>query len=100
MIFLELAKKVLAKWQNDKEQKTDILFLRDNFDSKTAIEVLEPVPGVDEVIYVSGALLWNIDRNKQGKSRMQKGFVGSDLYKNMTARNINTVRKLASMLEE
>ena len=98
--FMRIANSVPDAWQNNKEQKTDILFLRSNFDSKAAIEVLDPISGVDEVVYVPGALLWNIDRSKQGKSRMQKGFIGSDLYKSMTARNVNTVRKLASMLEE
>lgn len=86
-------------WENDGEQKTDILFLWDTYDSPKSLDLLTLTKGVDDVSYVSGAILWHIDRAHYSKSGMHK-FIGTPLYKHMTARNINTVRKLTTMMEE
>ena len=75
-----------------------MLFLQPDFDHKAVMTNLSPVAGVDDVVFVPGALLWHVKRSCQSKSRMQKGFIGSQLYKHITARNVNTVRKLADLL--
>ena len=97
--FTEIAAKIPHIWQNDKTQKTDVLFLWPEFDSKEILKETPFVSGVDEVMYVPGGLIWHIDRKNQNKSYMQKGFIGSKLYKKMTARNVNTVRKLVQLLD-
>jgi uncharacterized protein (DUF1697 family) len=94
-----LARAVPAEWKNDAEQKTDILFLQDEYDSKKSIELLSLAGGIDEVLYIPGALVWHINRSQYTKSGMNK-FIGTVLYKHMTARNINTVRKLAELLKK
>lgn len=86
-------------WKNDGGQKTDILFLWDAFDTQKSVELLTLTKGVDDVIYVPGAILWHIDRKDYTKSGMHK-FIGTPLYKNMTARNVNTVRKLAALMQQ
>ncbi len=92
-----LCKQLPDKWQNDGVQKTDILFLWTGFDSKASLKLLEIDPKVDTLRYAAGAIAWNIDRKHYNKSGMNN-FIGTRLYKHMTARNINTVRKLAELL--
>jgi uncharacterized protein (DUF1697 family) len=69
-------------WTNDANMKCDVMFLWEGFDRKD----------------VPGAIIWRVDRSNQTKSGMIK-IVGTDLYKGMTIRNCNTVRKLAEMME-
>jgi uncharacterized protein (DUF1697 family) len=89
----KLVKAIPAEWLNNAEQKTDILFLWDAYDTKKSLGLIKQCEGVDTLLYISGAIVWNIDRVYYSKSGMQK-FIGTELYKHMTARNVNTVRKL------
>lgn len=98
--FKKIAQKIPHKWQNNTEQKTDILFLWPDFDNNAVLASEPFVEGVDELLYISDALIWHILKKQQNKSYMQKGFIGSNLYKNMTARNVNTVRKLVDLLDK
>lgn len=93
-----LAKTIPEGWTNDTDQKTDVIFLWDKYDSKKSISLLKLAPKIDTVKYIKGALVWNIKRSDYNKSGMHK-FIGTELYKNMTARNVNTVRKLAALTE-
>jgi uncharacterized protein (DUF1697 family) len=94
----KLCKEIPAEWTNDKDQRTDVLFLWDEFDKKTTLDVIAKNPSVDTLIYSKGAIVWNIKRNDYKKSGLHK-FIGTPVYKNMTARNINTVRKLAELMK-
>lgn len=96
--IIRLAKILPTGWRNDGEQKTDVLFLRDSYDNKKSLNLIEAVPGVDNFLYARGAIVWNINRKDYGRSGMNK-FIGSELYRNMTARNINTVRKFSDLLK-
>jgi uncharacterized protein (DUF1697 family) len=96
-VIRHLAAAIPEAWQNDDEQKTDILFLQPEFDGKKSIKLIDPVKDIDNVIYVQGAIAWNIRRADYAQSRMNK-FMRTELYKNMTARNVNTVRKLAQLM--
>ena len=95
--ILSLVKAIPKNWENNTEQKTDILFLWKKYDRKESLTFLFPTEGIETIKYVPGAILWNLDRINYNKSGMSK-FIGTKLYKHMTARNINTVRKLASLL--
>ncbi len=95
--ILMLAQKVPTEWENAGDQKTDVLFLWEDFDSKDSLKLIEPKEGVDVLMYLPGAIVWNVDRRQINKTGMKK-FIGSKLYKNMTARNVNTLRKLAEMM--
>lgn len=93
----KIAKAIPSHWQNNDEQKTDVLFLLPDYDSPKTKAKIATTPGVDALIYTKGALIWNVSKDQYNKSGMRK-FIGSVVYKNMTARNVNTVRKLASLV--
>jgi uncharacterized protein (DUF1697 family) len=92
----KLCKEIPKDWLNDTEQRTDVLFLWDEFDTKKSVDLIKTT-GVDTLKYIDGAIVWHVKRKDVAKSGMKK-FIGSLIYKNMTARNINTVRKLNELL--
>jgi uncharacterized protein (DUF1697 family) len=95
--IIRVAAAIPASWHNDTQQKTDILFLWDSFDRKQSLSLIPARQGVDTIRYVTGAILWHIERKNYSKSGMHD-FIGTALYKHMTARNSNTVRALARLL--
>lgn len=92
----KLCKNIPKDWLNNTEQRTDVLFLWDKFNTKKSIDLINATE-VDTLKYIDGAIIWNVKRKDVGKSGMKK-FIGTLIYKNMTARNINTVRKLNELL--
>lgn len=92
----KIVSKVPEAWVNDSKQKTDVLFLWDGYDNKKSLGLIKTNDAVDELVYVAGSIVWHIDKQDYNKSRMNK-FIGTEVYKNMTARNINTVRKLCEL---
>lgn len=87
------------EWVNDGTMRTDVLFLWEHLDSPDVVKQLPVRDGIDEIRYAAGAVIWRVDAEnltRSGKSRL----VGTDLYKAMTVRNVNTVRKLAAMIME
>ena len=92
-----LAKALPDSWVNDASMKCDVMFLWENIDNPGILQKLTIKPGIDKVRYAPGALLWAVDRKQVTQSGMFK-LVGTDLYKQMTIRNCNTLRKLASLV--
>ncbi len=88
---------VPATWENDKNQKTDVLFLWRELDTPDIIQLLSPRQDVDEAIYSPGAVVWRVPRELTGKSALTK-IVGTPNYRLMTVRNINTLRAIAKRL--
>ncbi len=95
----KLASEIPPDWQNDTEQKTDVLFLWDAYDSAKSIDLIKHDPKIDTLVYKDGVIIWHLDRKNYNKTGMRK-FIGTTVYKNMTARNVNTVRKLAELLAQ
>lgn len=93
----ELARSIQPEWTNDSAMKCDVMFLWESYNDKSVLGQLTIKPGIDEVKYVHGALIWKVDRNNITKSGMMK-IVGTELYRNMTVRNCNTVRKIKERL--
>lgn len=85
-----------ADWRNDTTMRCDVMFLWDEKNSPSVIEEVPAKPDIDTVKYVDGALLWSVARENVTKSGLPK-LIGTDLYKKMTIRNCNTVRKLAEL---
>lgn len=96
--FLQIAEIIPPHWQNNKEQKTDVAFLFDKVDSGNFVENLPVKKDFLDIIYTRGALVWNVKRNLQNKSQLSK-LAGHRLYSYMTLRNVNTVRKIISLLQ-
>lgn len=94
-----IARSLPGSWQNDKEMKSDVMFLWDDIDDASILEKLKIRPGIDSVIYKPGAILWSVMKRDAGKSGISK-IVGTDIYKKMTVRNVNTFRKIHSLMTE
>lgn len=94
----KLCKAIPEEWGNDPEQKTDILFLWDEYDSKKSLALIKTNKDVDNLLYISGAIVWNVSRKDYNKSGMNK-FIGTPVYKHMTSRNVNTTRKLLELMK-
>jgi uncharacterized protein (DUF1697 family) len=57
---------------------------------------LKPREGIDELATAPGALLWATRRDSLTRSGLR--LVGTDAYRSMTLRNLNTTLKLAELL--
>lgn len=91
------AKALPENWTNGDAMKCDVIFLGDNIDNPDILEKIRVREGVDTVKYVPGALLWAVDRENITRSYLTK-LIGTDIYKQMTVRNCNTLRKLAALI--
>jgi len=91
-----IAETIPETWSSGKEMRTDVIFLWDDLDSPGLVDDLPIRDGIDEVVYVPGAILWRIDSEHLTKTWKGK-LVGTPPYKSMTIRNVNTVRKLADL---
>ncbi len=96
--FRSIAESIESTWQNDSEQRTDVLFLWPVVDDESVLEKVSFNPDIEIARYVPGALIWNIRREFVRKGGAIK-LINTDIYKHMTVRNCNTVRKLASFLD-
>jgi uncharacterized protein (DUF1697 family) len=85
-----------AKWTNDAKMKCDVYFLWPAIDRAKVVDEVPRNPAIEDLRYLPGALVRRIDNDKRTKSPMTK-IVGTPIYKQMTVRNINTVRKLAAL---
>lgn len=86
------------EWRNDGEHRSEVYF-SDVFTSTACLELLPLTPGIEEVHFVPGAVLCRIPRALLTKSRLTR-IVGTDLYRQLTARNLNTVRKVHGLMKE
>ena len=80
-------------WVDDKTMRTYVLLLWKELDDRGILDRLPVKPGVDELRYTPGAVVWRVDRENVGKSQMNR-IVGTALYKKITIRSANTMRKL------
>jgi uncharacterized protein (DUF1697 family) len=94
----KVIKALPEEWTTDATMRCDVMFLWEGFDRKDVLQNWTIKPEIEDVKYVPGAVIWRIDRANVTRSRMTK-LVGTDLYRGMTIRNSNTVRKLAELME-
>jgi uncharacterized protein (DUF1697 family) len=87
-----------SEWKNDKDMKSDVMFLWEGYDSESVLDSISINPEVDTVKYVPGVILWSLMKSKYNKSNMND-LIKNKLYKQMTVRNVNTVRKLLEIME-
>jgi uncharacterized protein (DUF1697 family) len=96
-IFEKIVTQIPAEWKNNEKERTDVAFLFENIDNAKILNELPVNKEYIEVMYVRRALIWNLKRVNLNKSRLGK-LIGSEFYRNMTIRNVNTVRELFNML--
>lgn len=97
--FRALVEAIPGEWTNDALMKCDVVFLQPEVDSADILEALGPRPGIEDALYVPGAVIWRVDRKNATRSRLTR-IVGTPLYSRVTVRNCNTVRKLLGLLEK
>ena len=93
----DLIKKIPETWRNDSEYKTDIWFLWDEYRSKDTLKLLKINKTVDNVSYHDGVVVWRVKKADFSKSKMNE-VIKTDIYKNITVRNINTLRKIKEIM--
>lgn len=86
-------------WVDDKTMRTYVLLLWKELDDRGILKTLPAKPGIDELRYTPGAVIWRVDREHVGKSQMNK-IVGTPVYKKITMRSANTMRKLYDLTSE
>lgn len=91
-----VAAAIPASWRNDTTMKCDVVFLPDDLDGVSVAAELGPRAGIEDVVTPPGALVWRVDRAHASSSRLIR-IVGTPLYRRVTVRNCNTVRKLAAL---
>jgi len=84
-------------WTNDAKMKCDVLFLWEEINNESVMDSLVIKPDIDTVIYVSGAIIWSVDKQNLTRSGMTK-IIGSNIYRKITARNVNTTRKIYDLM--
>ncbi|MCG2729387.1 MAG: DUF1697 domain-containing protein [Acetobacterium sp.] len=95
----ELMMEILpADWKNDDTMRCDVLFLESGLDEAVVMEKLTVKPGIDTALQATGVIIWSVDRKNVTRSSLTK-IVGTDLYKKITVRNVNTTRKLYEMMK-
>ncbi|SHE89571.1 Uncharacterized conserved protein, DUF1697 family [Seinonella peptonophila] len=85
-------------WTNDKQMRSDVLFLWDEINDESVLNQLVIKPDLDTVKYVPGAILWSIEKKYITKSGMAR-LIGSKIYKKITVRNVNTTRKIYELMQ-
>jgi uncharacterized protein (DUF1697 family) len=93
----KLTQEIPSSWTNDGKQKTDVMFLWEEIDSPGILKKVVINPQLENVRYIDGALVWNIGRENVTKGNGVK-LIKTDLYRHMTIRNVNTVRKLYELM--
>jgi uncharacterized protein (DUF1697 family) len=88
-----------ARWGSEKGLRYYVLFLRQALDRPSLVGELEIRSGVEELRYVPGALLWSARLDQLTASKMSK-VIAKPIYKDMTVRNLNTVRKIQELLRD
>jgi uncharacterized protein (DUF1697 family) len=89
----KLVDAIPRNWVDDKTMRTYVLLLWRELDDRKILEQLPVRPGVDNVRYAPGAVIWQVDRKDVAQSRMNR-IIGTPYYKQITIRSANTMRKL------
>lgn len=89
----QLVDAIPTDWVDDKAMRTYVLLLWKDLDDAGILDQLPARAGIDELKYAPGAVIWRVDRENVGKSRLTR-LVGTPTYRKITIRSVNTVRKL------
>ncbi|MDB5171104.1 MAG: hypothetical protein JWO35_798 [Candidatus Saccharibacteria bacterium] len=93
----EMMTKIPKGWHTATDKKCNVIFLRHAIDSPEVVSGLNPKPGIEELIYHKGVLLWAANTSDLTKSSMIKLSMHG-IYKEMTIRNLNTTRKIYELM--
>lgn len=86
-----------AAWVDDRETRCYVILLWKDVDDSGILAKLPNDPAIEEIRYTPGAVIWRLDRKNLGKSRLTR-IIGTPIYKQLTMRSVNTIRKLDELL--
>ena len=92
--MVKIANGIPDDWQNNDDQETYAAYLFESIDTENIINELSIKKEYIQLLYVEGALIWNVRREDYNKSHLNK-IISHKVYKDMTIRNVNTARYLA-----
>jgi uncharacterized protein (DUF1697 family) len=96
--YARIVNAIPKHWIGNENLRGNVAFVRAGTDAKKVIRDLRPDPEVEEVLAVTGAILWATKREALTRSVMLK-LIGGASYKELTVRNLNTTLKLAELLD-
>lgn len=88
-----------SSWVNGNGLRCYVLFLWPEIDSPDILQRIPQRPEMEELRYVRGAVLHQVEQKNIGKSRLNR-LASTELYASITIRNVNTVRKILALMEE
>jgi uncharacterized protein (DUF1697 family) len=91
-----IAESIPAEWVGAPHLRVTVAFLLREADDQRLAAQLRPRERVDELTTAPGALIWATRRDALTRTGLR--LVGTDAYRSMTLRNLNTTLKLAEML--
>lgn len=95
----DLVAHVPATWLAATDYKFEFFFLHHSVDSPEVLENFSPKPDIEELLYFPGALLWFVQRAAITRSKVIR-VVGTPLYKQLSIRSSNTVRKITALMDQ
>jgi len=93
----QLVEAIPDDWVDDQHMRCYVMFLWPEVDAEAVLEEIPSNPDLEDVRYLPGAVVWRIDRKNVTKSKVTR-MVGSEVYKKLSMRSVNTVRKLLALM--
>ncbi|MSU55300.1 MAG: DUF1697 domain-containing protein [Candidatus Taylorbacteria bacterium] len=87
-----------VSWISELGMRPHVAFLWADIDYPDILKLVGVNLKVDQVKYVPGAILWNVELKYWSKDTVYK-FTNGKLSKQITVRSINTVRKLNELMK-
>jgi uncharacterized protein (DUF1697 family) len=96
--IISIATAIPVDWVNKGDLKSDVAYLFPDADTPEILNRLPFNRDYIKIIYIRGAVFWSLDIKDYSKSKLNN-IVGTEIYKLMTIRNVNTARRLAGHLK-
>lgn len=91
-----IADAIPAEWHDAPHLRVTVGFLLRDASARSLAAKLRPREGIDELTTAPGALMWATRRDALTRTGLR--LVGTEAYRSLTLRNLNTTLKLAEML--
>jgi uncharacterized protein (DUF1697 family) len=91
-----IARAIPDDWIGDSGLRVTVGFLLRGTSAQRVAARLKPRAGVDELTTAPGALIWATRRDALTRTGLR--LIGTETYRSMTLRNLNTTLKLAELL--
>ena len=95
----ELVRTIDRTWRKPSaDWRYNVAFLRHEVDGEDVLAGIDAQPGVEEVVYCPGTLLWSASVKDIKRTSMDK-LSRLPINRDMTVRNLNTTRKMLALMD-